>query len=74
MLRSKIIVSILSVSGMILLCCFLTPFIRNDNGELVHSNIFFVGKLIVGRFLIYVALLMAVCTGVALIGARKNPG
>ena len=70
--NSGIIVAILFVLGMIMLCGFLTPFIHNDYGNLIHSNIFFVGKFIVGQFLIYVVILTAMCIGVAKMWTAKN--
>ena len=73
MLNSRIIAGILFFLGIIMLCWLLTPFISNDSGALIHTHITFVGKLIVGRFLIYIAILAAVCVGVAKLGTAKNP-
>ena len=69
---SKTFIAIFFIFGMILLCWRLTPFIHNDTGELVHTHISFVGKLLVGRFLIYIAILATACLGIAIVGQRKN--
>lgn len=72
MQNSKTVAAILFVSGMIMLCLFLTPFIDNDSGKLVHTQITFVGKLIIGRFLLYVVILLAACIGVLKLGRIRN--
>ena len=72
MQNSKRIAAILFVLGLTILCGFLTPFIHNDSGELVHTRITFVGKLLIGRFLMYIVLLMAVCLGIIMAGRVKH--
>ena len=72
MQSSKSIAAILFVLGLILLCVFLTPFIDNYSGKLVHTHITFVGKLLIGRFLMYLVLLMATCLGVILVSRIKK--
>ena len=69
---SKRIAAILFVLGLILIVGFFTPFLHNDSGSLVHTHITFVGKLLVGRFLIYIALLIAACIAVILLGKKTK--
>ena len=73
MRNSKTIAAFLFICGIIILCLFLTPFIHNDSGELIHARITFVGKLLVGRFLLYIAALTAVCIGVVKLSRISNP-
>ena len=71
--KSKTVAAAIFFCGMILLCLFFTPFIHNISGELVHARITFVGKLLVGRFLLYIALLAAICSGVAKLAGIYDP-
>lgn len=71
MMTSRRLPALLLLFGIILLCWFLTPFIDIHSGELVHTHITFVGKLLVGRFLIYIAILATVCLGIAMVQRRK---
>lgn len=61
MVRSKTLISFLPVLGIAMLCLFFTPFVDTRSGEIFHSRITFQGSLVVGRFLIYLTLLIAIC-------------
>lgn len=68
----KSIILPLFILGIILLCAFFTPFLQKDSGELVHASITFQGGLLVGRFLIYIVCVTAVCIAVAMVLRRVN--
>ena len=68
----RTLVATLFFMGIALLGWFLTPFFLRDTGEIVHARITSQGGLLIGRFLLYIVILTAVCIGVALIGLKNK--
>jgi len=72
MQNPKVVAAILFFCGIIMLGLFFTPFIHNVSGEIIHARITFVGRLLIGRFLLYIVILIAACIGVLKLGRLHN--
>jgi hypothetical protein len=68
MQQAKNIALFLFLAGAVALLLFFTPFINVASGEVVHTGITFQGRLLIGRLLLYMAALIAICGAVAIFG------